>query len=693
MRERTFRTSLAVLFGLTLAATGLWAAGGEEGAEEAPAASSREAEGPVRTGEFVTGDYLWATLGDYEQATGNTISEFDEAPMLREQVNAGELPPVEQRLPAGGDVMVVKPYEQVGQYGGILRTVTTCQACANDPYFFKKASIFRLNTAATEVLPNIAKGYAFSDDYKTLTITLRQGLKWSDGAPFTADDVLFTWNDIVLNETLTPATPSFWTPGGEVAELVKLDDYSVQLSFQVPYQLALIGLGHHEGSQKKWSAGFYNPKHYLRKWHPAYNADAEEVAKEEGYDNWSQAFNFHANTHAAQGDPDLPHAGPWLLGEINPDHGLYVRNPYYFAVDTAGNQLPYIDRIMRLIIADSEVRKLKTIAGEIDYNSYTSLEDYPLFKNNEEAGGYRVVLLKDTQGSDAIFTFNLNQVDPIKRQVFQDVRFRRALSVAIDRDEINEIVFQDTGTPRAAALHPAVSFYKPEWGERHPYARFDPDAAAALLDEMGLNERDADGFRLGPDGNKFSVMIQHTGEVPSWEAQAELVKEYWDEVGIRTNVKTTERGLYHTMIGNAETEVTIWSFSAAELEATGRMLKFWNLRLGAMSTGAAPKWEQWWNTKGDSGEEPPEEIKEYYQRLEDMMYLTSGTQEYVDHMHAIFDLHSENVYQIGTVGMMGRVIPLNKKLKNVPLEDGRLWGIWANMFTAPYLHEQWYFEQ
>ena len=138
--------------------------------------------------------------------------------------------------PAGGDVMVVKPYEQVGQYGGILRTVTTCQACANDPYFFKKASIFRLNTAATEVLPNIAKGYAFSDDYKTLTITLRQGLKWSDGAPFTADDVLFTWNDIVLNETLTPATPSFWTPGGEVAELVKTRrlQCSTELSSPVP---------------------------------------------------------------------------------------------------------------------------------------------------------------------------------------------------------------------------------------------------------------------------------------------------------------------------------------------------------------------------------------------------------------------------------------------------------------------------
>ena len=304
--------------------------------------------------------------------------------MLKELVNAGELPPVAERLPTGGDIMVLKPYEQVGQYGGILRTVTTCQACANDPYFFKKASIFRLNTVASEVLPNIAKGYEFADDYKTLTVMLKEGMRWSDGAPITADDPLFTWEDIVLDETLNPNTPSFWAPAGVPAKMTKLDDYSAQLTFTVPYELMLIGLAHHEGSQKEWSSGFYNPKHYLQKWHPTYNKDDEDDAKEERYDNWTQAFNFHGNSHAAQGDPDLPHAGPWLLGEINPDHGLYVRNPYFFAVDTAGNQLPYIDRIMRLIIADSEVRKLKTIAGEIDYNSYTILEDLPLFKNNAE---------------------------------------------------------------------------------------------------------------------------------------------------------------------------------------------------------------------------------------------------------------------------------------------------------------------
>ncbi len=209
---KMFRNGLAVLCGLVLATTGLWAAGGGEQEQAAAAATPSETEGPVRTGEFITGDYLWATLGDYEQATGSTITEYHEAPMLTELVNAGELPPVAERLPTGGDVMVIKPYEQVGQYGGILRTVTTCQACANDPYFFKKASIFRLNTAASEVLPNIAKAYEFSEDYKTLTIWLREGMRWSDGAPLTADDLIFTWDDIILNETLNPNTPSFWSP-------------------------------------------------------------------------------------------------------------------------------------------------------------------------------------------------------------------------------------------------------------------------------------------------------------------------------------------------------------------------------------------------------------------------------------------------------------------------------------------------
>ena len=631
-------------------------------------------------GLFKTEDYVYATLEEYEKATGKMITNFGESPMLRIKVAAGELPPVEERISA--EPMVIKPVEKIGRYGGMLHTQTAGVQCARDAYFMRKTSLFRLNLAANKVLPWIAEGYEYSEDGMTLTIYLRKGAKWSDGYPFTVDDILFTWEDIILNDELTPIKPEFWMPGGKIAKFEKVDDYTLRIHFAEPYYLAIMGLAHYLGKQ----SSAYDPKHYLKKWHIKYNPKANELAKEEGYDHWWQALEFHRRAYAGVNDVNLPHMGPWKVEKRVPGADVFVRNPYYFVIDTAGNQLPYIDRILRSIVTDSETQKMKVIAGEIDYQSpcYNALSDYPLFKENEESGGYRTVLARTSLMAAPGFTFNLNCRDPVKRKIYQDVRFRRAMSLAINRDEINKVLFFGRARPRALTALPSYSFYKKEWEKA--WAWYSPEDANRLLDEMGLDKRDKEGYRLRPDGKRLSIIIEIIPGMQAWMEVAEMVKEYWESVGVKTSIKTVERSLYAKRGETGERDVGVWD--NAQLESIMVLFGFAGIGLNDI-----PLWYQWKVTKGKQGEEPPEYVKMYYKWMDEARKLPLGSPKYIELMQKIFDSNAENVWQIGTVGLVPKPFIISKKLQNVPVKEGILWSEWDSMFSQPYLHEQWLFEE
>ena len=287
----------------------------------------------------------------------------------------------------------------------------------------------------------------------------------------------------------------------------------------------------------------YTPSHYMKKWHIDHNPDANELAVEEGYENWAEAFNDHWNVNPSS-DLDKPMLQHWIFEEFTSTYRTFVRNPYYFAVDRAGNQLPYIDRVVSTIV-DPEVNQLRIISGEADIAFMnTSFANYPLYKENEDEGGYRVNLIPGMTGAIVSYYPNQNHPDPVQREIYSDVRFRRALSIAIDRDEINESVFFGVATPRQATIPSAAVYYKPEWGEAHPYAGYDPGVANRLLDEAGLTERDQDGFRKRSDGQTLQLIVQYNSSVsPDVVTVHELVKEFWEDVGVKVLLKPTAQSL------------------------------------------------------------------------------------------------------------------------------------------------------
>lgn len=604
--------------------------------------------------------------------------EYSEAPMLRVRVAAGELPPIEERLPK--EPVVVEPVEMIGQYGGTLHAGEISVIGIGDTTHMRLVYLFRLDKDGNRV-PEVATGYDFSGDYKTLTVYLREGLKWSDGYPFTTDDIMFWYEDVLLNEQLTPVKYAWWSPGGEPVEFVKIDDYTLQIRSVVPFRHLIDQLSYHVGSQNF----MFHPKHYLKKWHIKYNPKADELAKEEGYDHWWEALQFHWRSLVNQGDPNLPKLSAWILKERTPTYMLYERNPYYMKVDAAGNQLPYIDKLIVEIVGNQEVYSMKAVSGDLDYTGIDlKIRDYPFYKENAEKGNYRVLLWDDLLGAETFIAFNLNHKDPNLREIFQNLKFRQAMSLAINRDEINQVVFYGLCTPRQPVVLPTASYYKEEWGKT--YTEYDPERANRLLDEMGLDRRDAQGFRLRPDGNTLAITIEYFPGFGPKTLVAEMIKRYWDKVGVKVALKSEELGLVLTRGAAGELDVSLThmdrmtEFRSYTIDTHWRM-RGWNCY--------AVDWAWWDDTNGQKGEEPPEHVKDYFDLREDW-FNAQNDEEYFRLAQEVWDFRAKELWLIGTVGMGKVPIVVKNNLRNVPeqcylSEDFSWWKV-----AEP---EQWFLEE
>lgn len=635
------------------------------------------------------GFFIWVVLVISMLLGGSTVAtsqqKYNEAPSLTELVKQGKLPSVEKRLPE--EPLVIEPVEEIGQYGEELRTAALGPAAFSDIEHAREFYFFRPDEQGKKIIPNIAKGYKLSKDNREVLIYLRKGMKWSDGEPFTADDIMFWWNDVVLNNELTPVKPTRWMPGGKLAKFERVDEYTVRIKFAAPYKPIIGILGYFSTGQNQ----IYMPKHYLKRWHIKYNPDANKLAKEEGLDAWYKAFQFHIDVGASGQDPNTPVLGPWVLKQRTLERRTYERNPYFCAVDTAGNQLPYIDRLVVEIVGSKEVATMKLISGELTHGGLAvggEMEDYTLYKENEKKGNYRVLLWTSSNPTEVAFGFNRNHPDQILRKIFQDSRFSRAMSLAINRDEINQFAYLGTGIPMQATVHPSCSFYKEEWGKA--YAKYDPEQTNRLLDEMGLTQRDRDGFRLRPDGKTLAITIPYvegTG-IRGVRTVCELVKRYWEKVGIKVALVSEERSLYVTR-GNAGLhDVGVWSPNRMlELRCFIPGMTTW--RPNYYPIGWAVKWGLWWETGGKSGEEPEPETKAFFNAL-DRWYLSITEKEYKKRAQEAWDMQAKNLYLIGTVGMVQCPVIINNNLRNVPKKV--LWGddlSWWDI-TKP---EQWFFKK
>ncbi len=609
--------------------------------------------GSISFAQKVPTPFEYNTPSDYQKDTGKKITEFNEAPELAELVERGELPPVEERLPEEPKVMNV--VEEVGQYGGSLNRAWLGPADSWGPRRLMVEQIIQLNADGTEIIPNIAERWEVSEDSKVFTFYLKKGIKWSDGEPFTADDILFVYEDVLLNKELTPSFPYWLTVDGKPVKVEKVDDYTVKFSFEESYGLFLYLFADQ-------SADLYAPKHYMKQFHPKYTSKEEldKKVKESGFSSWYELYGAKEDSWWVN-DPERPTIWPWkaATSSTGPTFRL-ERNPYYWKTDPAGNQLPYIDTVNNILVQDTEMANFKAMTGELDFQwRHINAANYTLFMENRNKGNYRVFNWRSASGSKHVVCFNFTCKDPVLRELFNNDKFRKALSVAINREEINQIAYLGQAVPRQASLIPEVPYYSPEWEKA--WAEYDPDKANVMLDEIGLSERDRDGYRLHPDGKRLELTIEFMEAIGFSADVCELIGTYWENIGIKVALKPAERSLYKARQAGNELEVY--------MEGMSPQIPFWAQDKWIIPSTSLDHWgiefARWYVTGGKSGVEPPKDIARLFELWDKAKSaLTEAEREGL--VQEIVKLHIENIWFIGTVGMTPTYAIVKDNFRNVP---------------------------
>ncbi len=624
---------------------------------------------------------------------------FHEAPALAELVKQGKLPPVAERLPE--DLMVIQPVHEIGKYGGIWhRGFTGPGDNENGNRIQASDRPILVDHTGNVPRPSLAKGWKMSDDGKTYTLYLRKGLKWSDGAPFTADDFVFWFEDIYNNKDIVPTGIPDMTPEGKPGRIVKVDDFTVNFEFDVPYYLfeelmigdTLIGGGQAVRQSEKRSYGAYAPAHYLKQYLPKYAGGvdaANAAAKAAGYDNWVAYLHFKKDWTL---NTELPVLGPWhTVKPINNPTWVMERNPYYWAVDTEGNQLPYMDGIVMTLAEDLEVLNLRAIAGDYDLQErHVDLGKLPVILENQEKGNYKVHLDLAFNGADAIYQFNQSyDADPEIAKWLTNTDFRRALSLAIDRDQLNQTFWLGVATPGSPAPGESLPYF-PGPGWREKWSTYDPDKANQMLDAIGLDKKDSEGFRVRTDnGERLRLEVQAVQAFLPWPKISEMVADQWRKVGIQADVKDTERSLAFTRTQANEHQIMVWNNGGTEL-----LYLFPRHAIPVDPTEAfmGPEFAKWYSTGGKLGRKPddPNLLKIY-----DLFSSAAGqkSEQRIETAKEIWKILIDQQYGIGTVGqspaLMG-VRLVSNKLGNIPSRN----CIAQHCRTPGGAHpETWYYKE
>jgi peptide/nickel transport system substrate-binding protein len=601
-------------------------------------------------------------------------TEFNEAPMLAAMVEAGDLPPVEERLPA--EPLVVQPVSSIGQYGGTWRRAFTG---IKDFHAYGRLNYEPMlrwpRDPKDPVQPGLAKEWQWSDGGRTLTLTLRQGLKWSDGAPFTVDDIIFWWEDIENDTTITAAPHAEWVVNGQPMTLEKVDDLTIRLKFAGPNGLAeTVGLAFH-GNQ--WPLGFerfgfFAPRHYLEQFHPKYNTALTDYTQFE-----DKAFDFN---------PERPVMTPWRISQwsAGATEMVATRNPYYWKVDPVGNQLPYIDELHYALVEDAEAANLMALAGEIDMQDrHMDFAKYPVFQENAAAGDYHTTLWSNASASAITFFPNQSYPDLKYRELMQNLNFRKALSLGIDRSLINDIAFLGQAVPRTETVVPDSPYFQPEIEKL--YAEYDPEQAAALLDEIGLPVG-ADGFRTFADGSPLELIVETSNTSGSLLDAVELVAENWNAIGLKTAVQPKNRDVYWPRAGANEVMIAVWGTDRGLVPMVDPIYQFPFDERSWMG----PAFGTWYKTAGAQGEEPTPEFKEIM-ALYDEYKVTVDPARQVEIGKELVKRSTENLYTIGTVGLNPGIVVIKNNFKNV-IED-KFTSDWIIMAPGTQDPSHYYFAQ
>ncbi len=667
--KQLFFTGIAVLLAIAFVSC---SKGGE--APKQDAAKGAETEKSAKIGASLIGKLEGPEI---IRDAATFPKTFKEAPMLEDQVKANKLPEVSKRLPETSNLFVVKPLKEIGKYGGNWRRAFTGPADhENGNRIVSMDKLLTFDYTGTKIVPCLARDWKVSEDGKTTTLYLRKGARWSDGEPFTANDFLFWYNEIYLNKQLVP-TPFFeFQINGKDGKIKKIDDYTVAFEFPEPYaffvyQLAGstgIGAGLATRGAFQTFGGAYAPGHYLKQFLPKYSSEAavNKKAKDLGFDNWVSLIKMKYSWAL---NPDLPVMTPWVtVSPINTPTWVLERNPYFWAVDTEGNQLPYIDKITMTLAENAEVANLRAIAGEYDIQErHMHLAKLPVFLENAQKGDYTVHLDPAFNGSDvAIHMGNAYKADPEISKLIKNKDFRHALALGIDRDQLNEAFWLGVGVPGSVAPSPDTLYSPgPEWNKK--WAIYDVKQANELLDKIGLTKKDNEGFRMRLDGKgRLRLeMITVGGQFVPYTQIAEMIKQQWKKIGIDVDVKELERNLAFTRDLNNENQMMTWANDGSEMLF---LFPRHALPVDPAECHMGAAYAKWYASNGKAGEKPedPEMLKAF-----DLFRISFGMKEedQIKNAKEIWKIIVEQTWSIGTVGQspafMGVRIVKNN-MGNVP---------------------------
>jgi peptide/nickel transport system substrate-binding protein len=515
-------------------------------------------------------------------------------------------------------------------------------------------------TPELELVPDILKDVEVEDG-RAFTLHLRPGHLWSDGAPFTSEDFRYWWEDVANNEQLSPTgPPAELYVDGEPPLVQFPDELTVRYSWSKPNPFFLPALA---GARPTF---IYMPGHYLKQFHEKY-ADPDKLSamvQSTQARDWAQLHGRKDGMYNFD-NPDLPTLQPWQVMTAPPaTRFLFDRNPHFHRVDERGQQLPYIDRVVFEVV-DDKLIPIKTGAGETDLQARgLFFKHYTFLKDSEARSHLKTHLWTTARGAHLALYPNLNAHDEVWRELFRDVRFRRALSLAVDRDEINQIMYFGLGIGGNNTVLPQSPLYRPEY--RNQWADYDLDQANALLDEIGLTERTADGLRKLPDGRPMELIVETAGEETEQSDILELVRESWLEIGVKIHTKPSQREVLRNRVFAGETLMSIWfglengiltaDMSPGEFVPIDQNQYQW------------PKWGQHWQTKGSAGEPPdlPEAVR-LLELFEEWLHATS-TEARREVWDEILQIYGEQVYSIGLIGGILQPVSVRDTMQNVPVE-------------------------
>ena len=613
---------------------------------------------------------------------------FQGAPMLDAAVSSGALPPVDDRLPS--EPLVQDVTDGIGTYGGTLRRGFLGPSDHNNYTRVVYDALVRHAPDGGEVIPHVAKGWTSNDDFSQWTINLRAGMKWSDGAPLTADDIMFWYESILGNAELIPSIP-LWMQNsdGSVAKVEKMSDTAVRWSYEQPNTAFLLALAGQDGADKSIQNLVFAPGHYLKQFHPDFTdkADLDAKVSAAGFDVWTQLFSVEALPHLSGNRPSTAAWVPANGSTVADDTFVIERNPYYFAVDAEGNQLPYIDTVKFKFFADKETLNLAAVGGQIDMQGrHLAMSNFPVLMENSEKGGYRVITYPTFGGSDAVIVFNQTYTnDEAIGDILRNKDFRIALSHSIDRDAIKELAFLGIGEARQGVPAPFHPFYP---GDEYAfkYTQMDKTISNDLLDGIGLTKRDGEGFRMLPNGDRLDIEISVVPAFASWADIGQLVVEDWAEVGVRAHIELRERTPHFAMRASNDLQVEIWNEDTTGFPFSGQP----NFDPRSQpSLTLAPLVGQYMRSGGSEGMAPTPEL----QRIMDIIdeAKLSGRDRQVELAQELFKIWADNVWEIGTVGltpMVQGVVVVNADLRNVAEVAGNDWPLRTPGNTRP---EQFYY--